>query len=69
MRKIFTNRARVVVYAEAEDVARMELHARSKGHTLPEWARSTLLNELYWAGTNVERGTSGEERRDDKPQS
>ena len=46
MRKIFSQRARVVVYLENESVDRMLEKAREEGKTLVEWARETLLEQL-----------------------
>lgn len=46
MRKIFSQRARVVVYLENEAVDRMVAKAREEGKTLVEWARETLVEGL-----------------------
>lgn len=46
MRRIFRDRARLVVYFEAEDLPRMLVQARSEGKTLVEWAREALLEHL-----------------------
>lgn len=46
MRKLFTDRARLVVYVEATDLERLTAKARSEGRTVVEWARETLLEEL-----------------------
>lgn len=64
MKKLFTNRARVVVYAEAEDVARMERHARALGFTLPEWARKTLLDQIFWEVQKIEKDRNSETQED-----
>jgi hypothetical protein len=46
MRKLFTERTRLVVYVEASDLTRLTEKARSEGRTVVEWARETLLGEL-----------------------
>ena len=46
MRKLFTERVRLVVYVEASDLTRLTERAREEGKTLVEWARETLLGEL-----------------------
>jgi hypothetical protein len=46
VRRIFTDRARLVVYIESGDLLRLTAKARSGGKTLVEWARETLLGEL-----------------------
>ena len=46
MRRIFDQRARLVVYVESGDADRMEKLARGEGKTLVEWMRETLLREL-----------------------
>lgn len=54
VRKIFSDRARLVVYVEAQDLNRLTEKARDEGRTLVEWARERLLEELE-AGTPVRR--------------
>lgn len=49
VRKLFSDRARLVVYVEAEDLNRLTAHARKEGRTVVEWARETLLGELNGA--------------------
>lgn len=57
MRKLFTDRARLVVYVEAGDLNRLTAHARGEGKTVVEWARETLLGELENGnGDAVRRG-------------
>jgi len=46
VRRIFEQRARLVVYVESGDADKMEKRARSEGKTLVEWMRETLLGEL-----------------------
>jgi len=46
VRKLFSARARLVVYVESTDADGMEKLARSEGKTLVEWMRETLLGEL-----------------------
>ena len=46
LRRIFRERARVVIYVESEDMDRMLQTARGEGKTLLEWARETLLGEI-----------------------
>jgi len=46
VKRLFTERARVVVYVEAKDLNRLTAHARSAGKTLVEWARETLLGKV-----------------------
>lgn len=46
MKKIFAERARFVIYVESADMDSMEALARSRGRTLVEWARETLLESL-----------------------
>jgi hypothetical protein len=43
VRRIFTERARLVVYIELEDLNRLTAVARGDGKTLVEWAREVLL--------------------------
>jgi hypothetical protein len=52
VRKIFNQRARIVVYLENEAIDRMLVKARDEGRTLVEWARETLLGELDGAGNH-----------------
>lgn len=53
MKKLFVDRARLVVYLEASDMKRLSEKARSEGKTLVEWARERLLGEL--AGNSTVR--------------
>jgi hypothetical protein len=46
VRRIFEERARLVVYVESSSADAMEKRARSEGKTLVEWMRETLLGEL-----------------------
>ena len=46
MKKIFTDRARLVLYVEHGDLARMTERARREGKLLAEWAREALLEGL-----------------------
>jgi len=46
VRRIFEERARLVVYVESADADKMEKLARGEGKTLVEWMRETLLGEL-----------------------
>jgi len=56
VRKIFSQRARLVVYVESESADRMTERARSEGKTLVEWMRETLLGELE--DNSAVRGTT-----------
>lgn len=42
MKKLFTERARLVIYLEQSDVIRMTAKAKEYGQTLVEWARWEL---------------------------
>jgi hypothetical protein len=53
VKRIFDERARVVIYLEAEDVTRLTEEARAEGKTLVEWGRETLLGSI---GATVRRG-------------
>lgn len=46
MRKLFTERARIVIYLEKSDELRMTAKAKENGELLAEWARNVLRNEL-----------------------
>src|SRR5579864_4003054 len=46
MRKIFTERERLVIYLEHAEVVEMTAKAREEGMTLVEWAREALRSEL-----------------------
>src|SRR5277367_5067711 len=46
MRKIFSDRARIVVYLEQAEVPVMVAKAREEGKTLVEWAREVLRGEI-----------------------
>jgi hypothetical protein len=46
VKRIFTDRERLVVYLERAEVIRMTAAAREAGETLVEWARGALRNEL-----------------------
>ena|SRR5271154_3440630 len=46
MRKLFTDRTRLVVYLERDEVDRLLAKARESGQTLVEWAREVLRGEL-----------------------
>lgn len=46
MKKLFTERARLVIYVENADLERLTARARSEGKTLVEWGRETLLGAL-----------------------
>jgi len=46
VRRIFTERARIVVYLESEEIDRMLAVAKASGMTLVEWAREALRGEL-----------------------
>jgi hypothetical protein len=46
VRRIFEERARLVVYVESAAAGEMEKRARGEGKTLVEWMRETLLGEL-----------------------
>ena len=54
MKRIFGERARLVVYVEAGDLGRMVVRAKSEGKTLVEWARETLVG-ASGAGKGVRR--------------
>lgn len=43
VRKIFTERTRLVVYLETRDLARITATARAAGKTVVEWAREVLV--------------------------
>lgn len=55
VRKIFQDRARVVVYLEQGDVEAMLAQSRFCGMTLVEWMREVLRGELLEGGTHVGR--------------
>lgn len=46
VKRIFTDRARLVVYVEAEELNGMTALARGSGKTLVEWAREVLREKL-----------------------
>lgn len=46
VRRIFTERGRLVVYLEQAEIAQMTAEARKAGMTLVEWAREALRHEL-----------------------
>ena len=46
VRKIFSDRARIVVYLEQAEVPVMVAKAREEGKTLVEWAREVLRGEI-----------------------
>lgn len=50
MKKLFTERARLVIYLEQSDVIRMTAKARENGELLAEWARGVLRSELTISG-------------------
>lgn len=47
MRKMFSDRARLVLYLEKRDLERLDFHARSIGKTIGEWSRETLLKQIW----------------------
>lgn len=55
MRRIFEERARLVIYIESADLNRMTEEARKRGVPIVEWARKVLLESI-----------SGEENHRDK---
>ena len=58
MKRIFEERAKLVVYVESVDIVRMTERARSEGKLLAEWLRETLLGELEDKSV-LERGVIG----------
>lgn len=46
MRKIFKQRARLVVYVESWQMDKMEKLARGSGLTLAEWTRQRLISSI-----------------------
>ena len=73
MKRIFTERARLVLYLEAKDLNRLTEHARGEGKMVVEWARETLLGELTTgtvelAGVTARKvGKPAERRASSKP--
>jgi len=57
MKKLFTERARLVIYLEQSDVIRMTSKAKEAGEPLVEWARNVLRNELTQGVNPVDSGT------------
>jgi hypothetical protein len=55
MRKLFTERTRLVIYVEATDLERFTARARAEGRTVVEWARETLLGEFAESNDEVLR--------------
>lgn len=46
MKKLFNERARLVIYLDQDELVRMGILAKSNGETLVEWAREVLRSEL-----------------------
>ena len=58
MRRIFTNRAKVMLYFEAEEIPEFEKKARNSGKTLQEWMREAVRASLKGANGDLAQDVS-----------